>query len=68
MTDDFDIKYLDLGAFSGIFSDTTNSYKFLFFLSLLDIARDKKDEKPVSICLSVCLWPSVGREYASLRP
>lgn len=47
MIDDFDIKRVDLGTFSGIFADTTNSYKFLFFLALLDIAEGKRDEEPV---------------------
>ena len=32
---------VDVGLFSGLFSNTTNSYKYLFFLSLLD-ALEKK--------------------------
>ena len=32
---------VDVGVFSGLFSNTTNSYKYLFFLSLLD-ALEKK--------------------------
>ena len=32
---------VNVGVFSGLFSNTTNSYKYLFFLSLLD-ALEKK--------------------------
>ena len=49
MIDDFGIKRIDLGTFSGIFSDTTNSYKFLFFLALLDIAKDNANDAPIPI-------------------
>ena len=49
MIDDFDIDRIDLGIFSGVFKSTTNSYKFLFFLALLNIAREKKDTAPLPI-------------------
>lgn len=33
---------LDISAFSRLFDETTNSYKFVFFLSLLDILRRRQ--------------------------
>lgn len=33
---------LDIGALSRILDDTTNSYKFLFFLALLELAAEEK--------------------------
>jgi len=35
---------LDVAALSRLFSNTTNSYKFLFFLSLLDILKRNRFE------------------------
>src|SRR5438552_9065936 len=41
---------LDIAALSRLFSNTTNSYKFVFFLSYLDILkrRDFTDSEPIS--------------------
>ena len=49
MVEDFDIGRIDLGILSGVFKSTTNSYKFLFFLALLDIAQKAKDYESVSL-------------------
>lgn len=40
---------VDVAALSGLFADTTNSYKYLFFLSLLDILRRRQFEVLSSI-------------------
>lgn len=40
---------LDVAALSRLFSNTTNSYKFLFFLSLLDILKRNKFEPGLEI-------------------
>ena len=35
---------LDIAALSGLFRHTTNSYKYLFFLSLLTLIKDRNFE------------------------
>ncbi|MEA5561301.1 HNH endonuclease domain-containing protein [Planktothrix agardhii] len=40
---------LNISALSGLFNATTNSYKYLYFLSLLDILRRRKFETSSSI-------------------
>lgn len=35
---------LDIAALSGLFRDKTNSYKYLFFLSLLTLLKDRNFE------------------------
>ncbi len=42
---------LNISALSGLFSSTTNSYKYLYFLSILEIAKRKnfEIESPVSL-------------------
>ena len=42
---------LDISTFSRLFDDTTNSYKFIFFISLLDILRSGlfKDSPSISL-------------------
>ena len=35
---------LDIATLSGLFRHTTNSYKYLFFLSLLTLIKDKNFE------------------------
>ena len=46
-----DSESLDIASFSRLLDDTTNSYKFLFFLSLLDIlhSRSFKTDSPISL-------------------
>lgn len=40
---------LNIGALTRLFADTTNSYKYLFFLSLLDILNRQHFEVPLPI-------------------
>ncbi len=42
---------LDISTFSRLFDDTTNSYKFIFFIALLDILRSNHFESSFSINL-----------------
>lgn len=42
---------LDIATLSGLFRHTTNSYKYLFFISLLTLVKDEKFENNDGICL-----------------
>ncbi len=41
--------HLNISALAGLFSSTTNSYKYLYFLSILDILRRRKFDDLLSI-------------------
>ncbi len=66
---------LDISALSGLFRHTTNSYKYLFFLSLLTLIKERNFDidkgillKDLEIEMLVTAWyPTValGRLYAA---
>lgn len=43
---------LDIGALSRLFSDTTNSYKYLFFLSFLQVLKERNFKVHTEIALA----------------
>ena len=51
---------LDIGKLSSVFRDTTNSYKFYWFLSILDSLRDNGEsiisQKDITLRMLANVW------------